>query len=313
MSDLNSLQQDGRKILWVAGVATLFLILPISRRALTPTQRQDGRYDSFGFRCMLALAAGGAPASVAADSPPLTNTTTLSDSGGPANTLSAAELAAGWKLLFDGRTTAGWRGYKMAGFPARGWHIADGCLVNPKSNGRPNGSGGDLITVRKFLNFEFRFEWRISKGGNSGVQYFFDEHRPKTPVPMYGGDTGNSPMGFEYQILDDPNYERELKNGPKHLTAALYMLVEPVNKHLRPAGEFNEGRIVVNGSHVEHWLNGTKVLECELGSPALLEAIAQTKFKWIAGMGSKFATQIALQDHGDEVAFRNLKIREIKP
>ncbi len=295
-----------------------------SRRALTPRERGDTRYDYFGFRCVLVIGDGKAPgtamemssqkpAAVPPEDAPLNPPPATIVSGSPPNTLTAEEMVAGWILLFDGQTTSGWRGYKMEGFPTKGWHIADGCLVNPKSNGRPNGSGGDLITVRKFLNFDFRFEWRISQGGNSGVQYFFDENRPKTPVPMYGGDTGNSPMGFEYQILDDPNYPRELSNGPKHLTAALYMLVAPENKVLRAAGEFNEGRIVVNGNHVAHWLNGKQVLQCELESPALLQAIADTKFKWIPGLGHKFATQIALQDHGDEVAFRNLKIRELKP
>jgi len=282
------------------------LTLQSCRRALTPADRHDNQYDYFGFRCVLVT--GAATQALGADA----DVTTPSPSSQPPNTLTDQEITDGWQLLFDGRTTAGWRGYKMAGFPAKGWHIADDCLVNPKSNGRPNGSGGDLITVRKFLNFEFRFEWRIGVGGNSGVQYFFDENRGKTPVPMYGGDIGNSPMGFEYQILDDPNYPRELQNGPSHLTAALYMLVAPTNKVLRPAAEFNQGRIIVNGNHVEHWLNGRRVLECELDSPALLHAIAQTKFKWIAGLGTKFATQIALQDHGDEVAFRNLKIREWK-
>jgi serine/threonine protein kinase len=299
--------------------------LQSSRRALTPVERHDNRYDYFGFRCVLVTGAPKASTPPTADPSATTKITMVagleepsserpaSPSTSPANALSKEEIAAGWKLLFDGRSTTGWRGYKMTGFPTQGWHIADGCLVNPKSNGRPNGSGGDLVTVQKFVNFEFRFEWRISVGGNSGVQYFFDENRGRTPVPMYGGDTGNSPMGFEYQILDDPNYERELKNGPKHLTAALYMLVAPTNKQLRPAGEFNEGRIVVNGNHVEHWLNGTQVLECELGSRELLDAIATTKFKWIPNLGKKFASQIALQDHGDEVAFRNLKIRELKP
>jgi hypothetical protein len=295
---------------------------------MTPTERHDNRYDYFGFRCVLVTGKGksesvpvaelnGKSASDLAGVHPDSSapSTVAESSAKPSqapNTLSAEEMAAGWKLLFDGRSMTGWRGYKLSGPPTKGWHAADGCLVNPKSNGRPNGSGGDLITVQTFLDFEFTFEWRIAVGGNSGIHYFFDENRPKTPVPMYRGDTGNSPMGFEYQILDDPNYPSELKNGPEHLAAALYMLVTPTNKVLRTAGEFNEGRIVVNGKHVEHWLNGRRVLECELGSPALMQAIAQSKFKWIAGLGSKFATHIALQDHGDEIAFRNLKIRELK-
>jgi hypothetical protein len=298
-----------------------------SRRLMTPTERHDNRYDYFGFRCVLVtgkgkseadpVTTGERPSSGTATPTNSSTASTVADTSTKStqapNTLSAEEIAEGWKLLFDGRSMAGWRGYKLAGPPATGWHVADSCLANPKSNGRPNGSGGDLMTAQTFLDFEFRFEWRIALGGNSGVHYFFDENRPKTPVPMYRGDTGNSPMGFEYQILDDPNYPSELKSGPEHLTAALYMIVTPTNKVLRPAGEFNEGRIVVNGIHVEHWLNGQRVLECELGSPTLMQAIAQSKFKWIAGLGSKFATHIALQDHGDEIAFRNLKIRELKP
>ncbi len=226
------------------------------------------------------------------------------------NTLTTEEKSAGWKLQFDGHDTSNWRGYEQSAFPTKGWHVEHGCLVNPKSNGRPNGSGGDLVTVAKFRDFEFRFEWRIAKGGNSGVQYLFQEPRPNPTISMYGGDTGHSPTGFEYQILDDPNYPRELKNGADHLTAALYMLVTPVNKVLRPTGEFNEGRIIIHGNHVEHWLNGRKVLECELGSAKLKTAIAKSKFKVFANFGEKAPTAISLQDHGDEIAYRNLKIRE---
>ncbi|HEY2342360.1 MAG TPA: DUF1080 domain-containing protein [Chthoniobacteraceae bacterium] len=226
------------------------------------------------------------------------------------NTLTPAEVAAGWKLLFDGHTTAGWRGYEKDGFPTTGWRIEDGCLVNSKSNGRPNGSGGDLITVDRFRDFELRFDWRISQGGNSGVLYFFAEHHPMTSAPMYMGDTGHTPLGFEYQILDDTDYPRELANGPAHLAAALYSLLPPQNKFLRPVGEFNEGGIVVKGNHVEHWLNGKKVLECELGSPELKAVIAQSKYKILPGFGTKMETPIALQDHGDEVAFRNIKIKQ---
>src|SRR5665213_830193 len=228
------------------------------------------------------------------------------------NTLTPAEQAAGWKLLFDGHSTDNWRGYEQSTFPDKGWHVADGCLVNPKSNGRVSGSGGDLLTTAKFRDFEFRFEWRIGFGGNSGVQYLFQEPRPNPTASMYRGDTGHSPMGFEYQILDDPNYPRELKNGPKHLTAALYALIAPTNKVLRGTDEFNEGHIIVHGNHIEHWLNGNKVLEFELGSPSLKTAIAASKYKAIPGYAEKALTAIALQDHGDEIAFRNLKIRELR-
>src|SRR4051812_45143465 len=186
--------------------------------------------------------------------------------GADLNTLTAAETAAGWKLLFDGRTLTGWHGFQQKGPPRTGWHVADGCLVNPKSNGRPNGSGGDLVTDAKFLDFEFRFEWRISRAGNSGVQYLFDESRPPT-APLYRGDLGHSPVGFEYQVLDDAG-QPDAPRGATRKAGALYDLFAAEQKTLRPVGEWNEGRIVVNGPHVEQWLNGGKVAECDLNSAA---------------------------------------------
>lgn len=226
------------------------------------------------------------------------------------NTLTPQEVAQGWKLLFDGRSLSGWHIYGTTTPPAKGWHVDGGCLFNPKSNGRPNGSGGDLVTNAKYRDFEFRFEWRVTKGGNSGVHYLFTEGAKRT-ASMYKGDKGDSPVGFEYQILDDPAYSA--KQGPDHLTASIYWLVAPVNKVLRSVGEFNEGRIVVHGNHVEHWLNDSKVAGCELGSAELQKLIAVSKFKVIPGFGTKAATALALQDHGEEVAFRNLKVRELSP
>jgi hypothetical protein len=226
------------------------------------------------------------------------------------NTLTPVENAAGWKLLFDGRTMAGWHIFQKQGEPKGGWHVVDGCLVNPKSNGRPNGSGGDLVTNGKFLNFEFRFEWRISPGGNSGVHYLFDESRPFI-APLYKGDTGHSPVGFEYQVLDDtgPAYE---KLGATHKAGALYQLFAIEPKTLRAVGQWNESRIIVNGNHIEHWLNGGKVADCDVGSAAFREAVAKSKYHVIPGFGAKAATALALQDHGEEVAFRGLKIRELQ-
>jgi hypothetical protein len=237
--------------------------------------------------------------------------TTAGSMAADANTLTSEERTVGWKLLFDGRTLSGWHGFQKSKPPTKGWHVADGALVNPKSNGRPNGSGGDLVTDAKFRDFDFRFEWRISAAGNSGIHYLVDENRPPTK-PLYAGDTGKSPVGFEYQVLDDAKHP-DGKRGPTHQAGALYDLFGSERKELKPAGEWNEGRIVVRGNHVEHWLNGGKVAECDLDSEAYRQALAKSKYHVVPDFGTKIATPLALQDHGEEVAFRNLKILELKP
>ena len=223
------------------------------------------------------------------------------------NTLTLQEQAAGWKLLFDGRSTAGWHTYGKKTVTPGSWQIHDGCLFIPKGNGRPNGTGGDLVTNAMFTNFEFEFEWRVGPVGNSGVEYLFTEGEKRT-ANFYPGDTGDSPMGFEYQVLDDAPHA---KNAANRLAASIYSLVTPTGKTLRPVGEFNQGRVVVDGNHVEHWLNGRKVAECELGSAELQRIIASSKYKYYSGVGVKRVTAIALQDHGAEVAYRNLKLREL--
>jgi len=228
------------------------------------------------------------------------------------NTLSAAEKKAGWKLLFDGKTFNGWRSYFETMDPSKGWSIEAGCLKNSKGNGRPRSGGGDIMTVELFTDFDFRIEWSMPPGGNSGIYYLFQERQDKPGITMYMGDDGRSPVGFEYQLLDDERHQDALRNGPDRSTGALYFLVPPNDsKRLKPIGEFNESRIVVNGKHVEHWLNGAKIVEYDLGSPALLEAIAKSKYKDVPGYGVKTKTRILLQDHGDEVRFRNIKIRPI--
>lgn len=208
------------------------------------------------------------------------------------NKLTKAEKRAGWRLLFDGQTTAGWRGFNKAVFPSQGWIVENGALKH-----QAKGGGGDIVTVDQFTDFELRFEWRVAPGANSGVKYFIDEKR-------------GQPIGHEYQVIDDTAHADALRGG-KWQTSALYDLFAPAEKTLRAVGEWNESRIVVEGRHVEHWLNGKKVLAYELESDALKAAIATSKFKNVAGFGTKFKTPIDLQDHGDEVAYRNLKIRKL--
>lgn len=217
-----------------------------------------------------------------------------------ANRLSAEESAAGWKLLFDGTTTAGWRGYARTNFPAHGWVVKDGSLKDVGSGGRQGSGGGDLVSVEKFDDFDFKFDWSISPGGNSGVKYFVHE-----------GKTGKSGVGYEYQILDDDK-NRDSANGPNRQAGALYYLIAPnEKKHLKPVGEWNQSEIIVRGNHVEHWLNGARIVQFELGSPEIKEAIARSKFKDIHGFGEKMTTVLLLQDHGDAVSFRNLKVRRL--
>lgn len=226
------------------------------------------------------------------------------------NALTAEERTAGWSLLFDGQTFKGWHLFQQKRGASGGWKVVDGALVCPKSNGRPNGSGGDLVTDDKFGDFEFSFDWRISPGGNSGVHYFVDENLP-SHKPLYAGDTGKSPVGFEYQVLDDEKHP-DAKRGPTHMAGALYDLFAAPKKTLHPTGEWNEGRILVRGNHVEHWLNGVKTAQCDLDSPAFREALAKSKYHVVPGFGTKVLTPLALQDHGEEVAFRSLKLRTLK-
>jgi hypothetical protein len=229
----------------------------------------------------------------------------------PLNTLSDAEKRAGWKLLFDGRTLSGWRSYRGSARPGQSWTVEDDCLKNPKGTGRPETGGGEILTLDEFTDFDFRFEWRIAPGGNSGVIYFVKERQNAPGPKMFHGDDGTGPVGHEYQLLDD-DLHPDGKNDPSHRAGALYALIAPnAAKRLKPVGEFNQSRILVQGRHVEHWLNGAEILEYELGSPAFLQLVARSKYRDLPGFGTKFKTRIQLQDHGDEIWFRNMKIRPL--
>jgi len=224
-------------------------------------------------------------------------------SAAPANTLTPEEKAAGWKLLFDGETTNGWRGFRRDRFPETGWVIEDGAIKHVAGRGQQSQHGGDIITVDQYDNFELQLEWRLSRGGNSGIKYLVAEDMVKS---------GHSGVGFEMQILDDENHP-DAKNGinGNRTAGALYDLIAPQNKKLRPIGEWNHVRLIVNGKHVEHWLNGIKIVEFDIGSDRLKALISASKYKNIPRFGEVTRGHILLQDHGDEVWFRNIKIREL--
>ena len=212
------------------------------------------------------------------------------------NTLSAAEKAAGWTLLFDGHSLDGWRGYKKPDAAGLRWKVDDGALSLPAQTA-PGTRSGDIISKDTFEQFELTFDWRIAPGGNSGVKYFILEDL-------------DSAIGHEYQVIDDERHA-DAKIGPHRQTAAFYDVLPAADRPIKPAGEWNTTRIVVRGQTVEHWLNGKKVLQYELGSPALKAAVAKSKFKGIARFGTRQNGHILLQDHGNQVWFRSIKIRRL--
>lgn len=208
------------------------------------------------------------------------------------NTLTNKERAEGWKLLFDGSTTSGWRGYKKDAAP-EAWKVEDGALTLAGKR------VGDLITVDEYENFEFAFEWKISKNGNSGVFYLVQE-KPELAQTYHSGP--------EYQVIDNAGHP-DAKNGPDRHAGANYALQAPAKDTSKPVGQWNQGRIVKRGAHVEHWLNGEKVVEYELWSDAWKAQVAASKFSKMPAYATAKKGHLALQDHGDPVAFRSLKIK----
>jgi len=219
------------------------------------------------------------------------------------NTLTDREKSEGWKLLFDGKTSAGWMNAKTKTFPTSGWEIKDGILVmNPET--KKQGGGGDIVTVDKYRNFELIIDFKYTKGANGGIKYFIDTEANKGALAS---------IGCEYQILDDRNHPDAKAgiNGNRTL-AGLYDLITPKNKRDNGADAWNRATIIVNGNKIQHWLNGQMTVEYERGNQAWKDLVATSKFKTSPGFGEVQEGRILLQDHGDLVMYKNFKIREIK-
>jgi len=250
------------------------------------------------------------------------------------NALTPAERKSGWRLLFDGRTMQGWRDPAKKNPPGNSWVVENGCL---RTQLKPR-IAEDLLSEASYGDFELVFDWRVSPGGNTGVKYriqdtVFVDNTKIQPGPngfegMLGREIAKRPsnraalapdakaqeytVGFEMQLLDDERHP-DAKNGPRHMTGALYAMIAPTAKAAHPAGEWNSARIVLKGSRFEHWINGAKVLEGTLADPRVREGV--TKRWGPAPTILKALTEpaprgpLCLQHHGDAVWFKNLKIR----
>lgn len=224
------------------------------------------------------------------------------------NTLTAQEKKDGWKLLFDGKTTNGWRGAYKDKFPAKGWDVTDGMLTIQQSNGSESESFGDIVTDGEYSDFDLVFDFKLTEGANSGVKYFVAEQSPKPK---------GSAFGLEFQVLDDDKHpDAKLGRNGNRTVGSLYDLIPASGKKANPIGEWNTGRVISKGKHVEHWLNGTKVVEYERGSEQFRELVAMSKYKapdYNANgrFGEAPKGHILLQDHGNRVYFRNMKIKTL--
>lgn len=213
------------------------------------------------------------------------------------NTLTEQEKADGWELLFDGSSTEKWRGYNDETFPEQGWVAKDGMLTV-----QAGGGGGDIITKEKYGDFILKLEWRVEKGGNSGIFYRGLE-QPTQRIYW------SAP---EMQILDNANHPdaNRGENGNRQ-AGSLYDLIPAQPQNAKPYGEWNTAKIVAEGSHIEHWQNGEKVLEYELWTPEWYEMLRNSKFVDHPEFGDQRSGHIGLQDHGNTVNFRNIKIKKL--
>lgn len=221
------------------------------------------------------------------------------------NTLSKKEIDSGWKLLWDGETTIGWRGAKLKEFPTTGWEMNKGELTVLKSGGGESTAGGDIVTKDLYGDFELKVDFKITEGANSGIKYYVDTNLNK--------GIGSS-IGLEFQILDDakhPDAKKGNHEGSRTVSSLYDLIKADSNKPIKPIGEWNTAHIISKNNHVEHWLNGKKVLEYERKSEAYKKLVSESKYvKW-PNFGESDKGHILLQDHGDRVSFRNIKIKPL--
>lgn len=219
------------------------------------------------------------------------------------NTLTFQEKKEGWEMLWDGKTTNGWRGAKLDTFPDKGWIIEDGELIVLSSGGAESAAGGDIVTTKDYNNFELQVDFKLTPGANSGIKYYVDTEINKGP---------GSSIGLEYQILDDalhPDAKLGSHEGSRTVCSLYDLIQADPNKPVNPIGEWNTAYIKSLNNHVEHWINDVKVLEYERGSEAFLKLVSESKYEKWPNFGLLEKGQILLQDHGDKVSFRNIKIK----
>lgn len=218
------------------------------------------------------------------------------------NTLTEREKKEGWRLLFDGVTSKGWMNARTKSFPLSGWEIRDGILsVSPET--KTKGGGGDIVTIEKFIDFELIVDFRYTRGANSGIKYFVD-------TEINNGSLAS--IGCEYQILDDRNHpDAKAGVGGNRTLAGLYDLIAPRNKRDNGIDIWNRAIIIVKGNKVQHWLNGMMTVEYDRGNDSWKAIVAKSKFFNSPGFGEVREGRILLQDHGDKVLFKNIKIRPL--
>ncbi len=218
------------------------------------------------------------------------------------NNLTVSEQKGGWEMLWDGKTTNGWRGAKLDKFPESGWEIENGELTVLASDGAESAAGGDIVTTDSFSNFKLSVDFKLTPGANSGIKYYVDTNINKGP---------GSSIGLEYQILDDklhPDAKKGNHEGSRTVCSLYDLIQANTNKPLNPIGEWNTALISSVDNHVEHWINGVKVLEYERKSDEYLKLVSESKYKKWPNFGELDEGQLLLQDHGDKVSFRNIKV-----